>query len=50
MRSWRYAMVVNDMVVEKMFIENDGWAVDLSPVDPFEVSDAATVLAYLNGK
>ena len=49
-RSWRYAMVVDDMKIEKMFIENDGWAMDLSPTDPFEVSDAATVLQYLKDR
>lgn len=41
-RSWRYSMLVRDGVVEKMFIEPD---VD---GDPFEVSDADTMLAYLN--
>jgi len=40
-RSWRYAMVVNDGVVEKAFIEAD------VPGDPFEVSDADTVLGWL---
>lgn len=40
-RSWRYAMVVNDGVVEKAFIEAD------VPGDPYEVSDADTVLAWL---
>ena len=41
-RSWRYSMIVNDGVIEKMFIEpeKDG--------DPFEVSDADTMLKYLN--
>lgn len=41
-RSWRYAMLVRDGVVEKMFVEpqKDG--------DPFEVSDADTMLAYIN--
>ncbi|MDB5889812.1 MAG: Glutaredoxin-family domain protein [Polaromonas sp.] len=40
-RSWRYSMLVNDGMVEKMFIEpeRDG--------DPFEVSDADTMLKYL---
>lgn len=40
-RSWRYSMLVNDGVVEKMFIEpeKDG--------DPFEVSDADTMLKYI---
>lgn len=41
-RSWRYAMVVNDGVIEQMFIEDD------VPGDPFEVSDADTVLAWIN--
>jgi glutaredoxin-like protein len=40
-RSWRYSMLVNDGVVEKMFIEPN------VPGDPFEVSDADTMLAYL---
>ncbi|MFQ3249046.1 MAG: glutaredoxin-like protein [Glaciecola sp.] len=40
-RSWRYSMFVNDGVVEKMFIEPN------VPGDPFEVSDADTMLAYL---
>lgn len=40
-RSWRYSMLVKDGVVEKMFIEPD------IPGDPFEVSDADTMLAYL---
>jgi glutaredoxin-like protein len=41
-RSWRYSMLVRDGVVEKMFVEpeKDG--------DPFEVSDADTMLAYVN--
>ncbi|MFA9459540.1 glutathione peroxidase [Thiohalorhabdus methylotrophus] len=41
-RSWRYAMVVRDGVIEKMFVEPD------VPGDPYEVSDADTVLDYLN--
>lgn len=45
MRSWRYAMVVNDGVIEKIFAE-DGFA-DNCPIDPFEVSDADTMLDYL---
>ncbi|MCP5371917.1 MAG: peroxiredoxin [Hyphomicrobiales bacterium] len=47
MRSWRYAMVVDDRRIEKMFIEPDYG--DNCPTDPFEVSDADTVLAYLTG-
>jgi len=47
MRSWRYSMVVNDRKIEKIFIEPDFQ--DNCPTDPFEVSDAATMLAYLKG-
>ena len=41
-RSWRYSMLVRDGVIEKMFIEPD------QPGDPFEVSDADTMLTYLD--
>ena len=47
MRSWRYSMVVNDGKIEKIFIEPD--YSDNCPTDPFEVSDADTMLAYLKG-
>jgi len=40
-RSWRYSMLVRDGVVEKMFIEPE------KEGDPFEVSDADTMLAYV---
>ena len=40
-RSWRYSMLVKDGVVERQFIEPD------LPGDPFEVSDADTMLAYI---
>jgi glutaredoxin-like protein len=43
-RSWRYSMIVDDGVVEKMFIEPS----DSGKADPFEVSDADTLLAYIN--
>lgn len=43
-RSWRYAMVVNDGVVEKLFAEPD------KPGDPFEVSDADTMWEYVAGE
>jgi glutaredoxin-like protein len=43
-RSWRYSMLVRDGVVEKMFVEPQ------KPGDPFEVSDADTMLAHLNPK
>ena len=48
MRSWRYSMVVEDGVIEKMFVE-DGFA-DNAAADPFEVSDADTMLGYLEGR
>lgn len=48
MRSWRYSMLVNDGNVEKMFIE-PGFS-DNCESDPFEVSDADTMLAYLKGE
>jgi glutaredoxin-like protein len=40
-RSWRYSMLVRDGVIEKQFIEPE------QPGDPFEVSDADTMLSYL---
>jgi len=43
-RSWRYSMLVKDGVIEKMFIEPQ------KPGDPFEVSDADTMLEYINDK
>jgi peroxiredoxin len=45
LRSWRYSMVVDDGKIEKIFIEPD--FADNCPTDPFEVSDADTMLAYL---
>jgi peroxiredoxin len=48
MRSWRYSMYVNDGVIEKMFIE-PGFSDDC-PIDPFEVSDADTMLNYLKSQ
>ncbi len=47
MRSWRYSMLVNDCKIEKMFVEPD--FSDNCPTDPFEVSDADTMLAYMKG-
>ena len=43
-RSWRYSMLVRNKVIEKMFIEPQ------KPGDPFEVSDADTMLNYINPK
>lgn len=41
-RSWRYSMLVKDGVIEKMFVEPE------EPGDPFKVSDAQTMLHYIN--
>jgi len=41
-RTWRYSMLVKDGVIDKMFIEPN------QPGDPFEVSDADTMLNYIN--
>eukprot|EP01066_Platyproteum_vivax_P009531 Platyproteum_vivax@DN4201_c0_g1_i1.p1 len=43
-RSWRYSMLVKDQKIEKMFIEPDVEG------DPFQVSDADTMLKYINPK
>jgi peroxiredoxin (alkyl hydroperoxide reductase subunit C) len=41
-RSWRYSMLVKNGIVEKMFIE------PVQEGDPFEVSDAVTMLKYID--
>lgn len=46
-RSWRYSMVIQDGVVEQMFVEPG--LRDNAEDDPFFVSDADTMLTYLNG-
>jgi glutaredoxin-like protein len=43
-RSWRYSMLVRDGRIEKMFLEPP------EPGDPFKVSDADTMLHYLDPK
>ena len=43
-RSWRYSMLVRNGRIEKAFIEPD------KAGDPFEVSDADTMLNYINPK
>jgi peroxiredoxin len=43
-RSWRYSMLVRDGVIEKMFIEPNVQG------DPYEVSDADTMLRYLESR
>ena len=44
-RSWRYSMLVVDGEIKQVFAE-DGYS-DNCETDPFEVSDADTLLAYL---
>jgi glutaredoxin-like protein len=41
-RSWRYSMLVKDGIIEKLFVE------PAKEGDPFEVSDADTMLQYLD--
>lgn len=41
-RSWRYSMLVKDGIIDKIFIEPQREG------DPFEVSDADTMLSYIN--
>ena len=48
MRSWRYSMFVENGEITKMFSE-DGYS-DNCPTDPFEVSDADTMLNYLKAR
>lgn len=48
MRSWRYSMLVEDRKITKMFSEA-GFS-DNCGTDPFEVSDADTMLNHLKSK
>jgi len=48
MRSWRYSMYVENGEIKKTF-EEAGFE-DNCPTDPFEVSDADTMLAYLKAR
>ncbi len=41
-RSWRYSLLAHDGVIEKMFVEPE------EPGDPYRVSDADTMLAWLD--
>ena len=45
-RSWRYSALVNNGIVEKVFIENP--FIQNSNEDPFNVSDANTMMSYIN--
>ena len=46
-RSWRYAMIVNDGVIEQMFVEPG--KTDDTPEDPYGESSPENVLKYLQG-
>lgn len=46
-RSWRYSMFVDNGEIKKLFVE-PGFSNDC-PTDPFEVSDADSMLSYLKG-
>jgi peroxiredoxin len=48
LRSWRYSMLVEDGEVVKLFSEPGKQ--DDCPTDPFEVSDAETMLNYIRGR
>ena len=48
MRSWRYSMYVENGEIKKLFSE-EGYQ-DNAPADPFEVSDADTMLNYLKNR
>jgi peroxiredoxin len=47
-RSWRYSMLVEDGEIVKLFSEEGKQ--DNSPVDPFEVSDAGTMLNFAQSR
>ena len=47
-RSWRYSMLVENGEVVKVFSE--AGQEDNCPTDPFEVSDAGTMLTYIRGR
>ena len=45
-RSWRYAAVVDNGVIEKLFVENGQR--DNADTDPYEVSTPENVLTYVS--
>lgn len=45
-RSWRYSMLIDNLNIVDTFSE-DVFPGDLYPIDPFEVSDAQSMLDYL---
>jgi peroxiredoxin len=48
LRSWRYSMLVENGEIVKLFSE--AGKQDECPTDPFEVSDADTMLAFIRGR
>lgn len=54
MRSWRYAMIVNDGLIEEMWIEKNTQgecvAEDFCPSDPYEYTTPENLLAYVKGE
>ncbi len=47
-RSWRYSMLVNDGTIEELFVEPN--FEDNHGEDPFEVSDADTMMNYIKNQ
>ena len=47
-RSWRYSMLVDDGVITQIFVEPN--FSDNCETDPFEVSDAETMIKHLKGE
>ena len=47
-RSWRYSALIEDCVVKKVFIEEP--LIQNSEADPYNVSDAETMLNYIKGE
>ncbi len=47
-RSWRYSFYAEDGVIQKAFVE-PGFS-NNCPTDPFEVSDAQTMIGYLKSR
>ena len=47
-RSWRYSMVVNDRIIEKLFVE-DGFR-DNADTDPYEQTTPENVLEYVKSE
>ncbi len=48
MRTWRYSMFVDNGEIKQMFVE-DGYR-DNADADPFEISDADTMLGWLKSR